>query len=566
MTEAIRAGDTAGDLLGRLADGGAELLVRTLDGIEDGSLEARAAAGRGGQPGSQDHRRGRARRLGRSPAVAVDRRVRACTPAPGAWTTYEGERLKLGPVRRRDRPGAAGARACWRWPRTPCYVGTGTHPVRLGEVQAAGQASRWRPPTGPAASAVESGASVRVSDPRARKPRRPRVRVRPTRPAQAAYDVLRAVREQDAYANLVLPPLLRERGLTGRDAAFATELVYGTLRRQGTYDAVIAACLDRPLAEVDPAGAGRAAARCPPAARACGCRRTRRSATTVDLVRGRGRPRAGRLRQRRAAQGGRARPGRLGRPSRARPGRTRSATWRPRTPTRAGSSTGVRRRARRRPRARLDAAAGGRQRAAPGHPGRPARPGRPSTSWSAGRWRAPGAGRRTRSGWTAGDPGELAAVARRPGRRAGRGQPAGRAGAGRRAPSRAATSAGSTCAPGPAARPALLGALAARRGAAAARRRAAPHRAALVARRRRGRRRAARRRSTPTAAPGLARRRRSTGCWSTSRAPGSARCAGGPRRAGAVSPADLAAARPAAAARCWRGARRGPSRRAWSPT
>jgi 16S rRNA (cytosine967-C5)-methyltransferase len=65
--------------------------------------------------------------------------------------------------------------------------------------------------------------------------------------------VLVAVREQDAYTNLLLPALLRERQVTGRDAAFATELVSGTLRRQGTYDAVIGACVDRPLAKVDAA-------------------------------------------------------------------------------------------------------------------------------------------------------------------------------------------------------------------------------------------------------------------------------------------------------------------------
>src|SRR5215472_16250039 len=53
-----------------------------------------------------------------------------------------------------------------------------------------------------------------------------------------AFEVLRAVRERDAYANLVLPALLRERGLAGRDAAFATELSYGTLRGLATYDAV----------------------------------------------------------------------------------------------------------------------------------------------------------------------------------------------------------------------------------------------------------------------------------------------------------------------------------------
>jgi 16S rRNA (cytosine967-C5)-methyltransferase len=57
--------------------------------------------------------------------------------------------------------------------------------------------------------------------------------------------VLRAVADRDAYANLLLPALLTERGLTGRDAAFATELTYGTLRGRGTYDAIVAACSDR---------------------------------------------------------------------------------------------------------------------------------------------------------------------------------------------------------------------------------------------------------------------------------------------------------------------------------
>ena len=75
-------------------------------------------------------------------------------------------------------------------------------------------------------------------------------RVDPAR--AAAYDVLTAVREQDAYTNLVLPPLLRARGIRDRDAAFATELVSGTIRRQGLYDDVIAANVDRPLRKVDP--------------------------------------------------------------------------------------------------------------------------------------------------------------------------------------------------------------------------------------------------------------------------------------------------------------------------
>ncbi|MGV9277073.1 RsmB/NOP family class I SAM-dependent RNA methyltransferase [Streptomyces griseosporeus] len=92
-----------------------------------------------------------------------------------------------------------------------------------------------------------------------RRPRRP---AKPYRRPQKdpvrilAFEALRAVDERDAYANLVLPPLLRkarEKGdFDGRDAALATELVYGTLRRQGTYDAVLSACVDRPLREVDP--------------------------------------------------------------------------------------------------------------------------------------------------------------------------------------------------------------------------------------------------------------------------------------------------------------------------
>ncbi|WP_063063009.1 RsmB/NOP family class I SAM-dependent RNA methyltransferase [Nocardia violaceofusca] len=70
-------------------------------------------------------------------------------------------------------------------------------------------------------------------------------------PRLVARDVLRAVRERDAYANLVLPVLLREYGLSGRDAAFATELAYGSCRATGVLDAVIAECAGRPIAEID---------------------------------------------------------------------------------------------------------------------------------------------------------------------------------------------------------------------------------------------------------------------------------------------------------------------------
>jgi 16S rRNA (cytosine967-C5)-methyltransferase len=68
---------------------------------------------------------------------------------------------------------------------------------------------------------------------------------------RAAFDVLRAISDRDAYANLLLPELLRARRITGRDAALATELTYGAARARGLLDAVVAACVDRPLAKVD---------------------------------------------------------------------------------------------------------------------------------------------------------------------------------------------------------------------------------------------------------------------------------------------------------------------------
>ena len=70
-------------------------------------------------------------------------------------------------------------------------------------------------------------------------------------PRLAALDVLKAVRVDDAYANLVLPALIQHYQLDTRDAAFTTELASGTLRRRGTYDAILAACVDRPLRKVE---------------------------------------------------------------------------------------------------------------------------------------------------------------------------------------------------------------------------------------------------------------------------------------------------------------------------
>jgi 16S rRNA (cytosine967-C5)-methyltransferase len=82
------------------------------------------------------------------------------------------------------------------------------------------------------------------------RPPRPRSKVDPAR--LAAYDVLRAVSAEDAYANLVLPQRIVARGLEGRDAAFATELAAGTLRRLGTYDLVVTGCARRPVERIDP--------------------------------------------------------------------------------------------------------------------------------------------------------------------------------------------------------------------------------------------------------------------------------------------------------------------------
>ena len=83
--------------------------------------------------------------------------------------------------------------------------------------------------------------------PRNRAPQR-----RPDKVRQLAYKVIRQVTSEDGYANLVLNKALRDQRLGGRDAAFATELVHGTLRWQGTYDAILARSVSRPLAELDP--------------------------------------------------------------------------------------------------------------------------------------------------------------------------------------------------------------------------------------------------------------------------------------------------------------------------
>lgn len=136
LTEPIRPTDTSGDLLDRLADAGAGLLVAVLDAIEDGTARAEPQPADGVSLAPKvtvDDARVR----WDEPAFAVDRRVRAGTPAPGAWTVFRDERVKLLPVTPAD--GAAPPPGELVVGRNEVLVGTGTTAVRLGEVQPAGK-------------------------------------------------------------------------------------------------------------------------------------------------------------------------------------------------------------------------------------------------------------------------------------------------------------------------------------------------------------------------------------------------------------------------------------------
>ncbi len=147
LTEPVRPTDTSGDLLDRLAHSGAQLLVATLDGIEDGTLEAvpQPAEGVSLAPKITP---ADARVDWKLPAHVVDRLIRACTPEPGPWTEHDGARLKLGPVSvgaPADTPDLAPGELLAA--KQDVFVGTGSRPVRLGEVQAEGKrrmtASDW---------------------------------------------------------------------------------------------------------------------------------------------------------------------------------------------------------------------------------------------------------------------------------------------------------------------------------------------------------------------------------------------------------------------------------------
>jgi len=165
LTEPVRPTDTTGDLLDRLAHSGAQLLAATLDGIEAGTLEAvpQPAEGVSFAPKVTP---ADARVDWKLPAHVVDRLIRACTPEPGAWTEHDGARLKLGPVSLAgpvSLPGPADAQDLAPGEvlaaKHDVFVGTGSRPVRLGEVQAEGKrrmmASDW-------ARGLRSGGPVRL--------------------------------------------------------------------------------------------------------------------------------------------------------------------------------------------------------------------------------------------------------------------------------------------------------------------------------------------------------------------------------------------------------------------
>ena len=136
VTESIRPDDTAGDLLERLSVSGAGLLAATMDGLADGSLVAVPQSGDGVSLAPKITVED-ARIDWNLPGRPVERRVRACTPSPGAWTTFREERLKLGPLKLRGSndlpPGEL------RVGRADVAVGTASLDLQLGLVQPPGK-------------------------------------------------------------------------------------------------------------------------------------------------------------------------------------------------------------------------------------------------------------------------------------------------------------------------------------------------------------------------------------------------------------------------------------------
>ena len=325
--------DTSGDLLDRLAVAGAGLLVATLDALEDGELVGPAAAGRRRQPRAQAHRRRRPGRLvGARRSTSTGRSGPARPrPAPGppgpasASASARSSRAGDDATSRRARSGSA---------RREVLVGTGDgHAVAAGR----GAAAPGKRPMAAAdwARGVRDldGGTLRVTGTAAAAgaagPAAPRGKPRPDAPRRVAFDLLRAVAERDAYANLVLPgaaararPARPRRGVRHR-AGLRHAARPGHVRRGA-----------RP-----PASTGRWARSTRRCSTCSGSAPTSCSAMRVPAARrgrrdGRAGPRGGRrgprlVRQRGAAPGRPAGPRRLARRGRARrTTTTRSATWR----------------------------------------------------------------------------------------------------------------------------------------------------------------------------------------------------------------------------------------------
>jgi methionyl-tRNA formyltransferase len=137
VTETIGPSDTAGDLLERLAVSGAALLETTLDGIADGSLTPVPQRADGVTVAPKVTVED-ARVRWDLPAHVVDRRIRAVTPNPGAWTMIGDLRVKVGPVTVEDTPDSL-APGVIRVERKGVHIGTGSHPVLLGQIQPPGK-------------------------------------------------------------------------------------------------------------------------------------------------------------------------------------------------------------------------------------------------------------------------------------------------------------------------------------------------------------------------------------------------------------------------------------------
>ncbi|AZS70749.1 methionyl-tRNA formyltransferase [Streptomyces lydicus] len=139
LTEEVRPTDTSGDLLTRLAFAGSGLLVATMDGIEDGTLQAVPQPAEGVTLAPKIEVED-AKVDWAAPALRVDRVIRGCAPAPGAWTVFRGERLKLmSAVSAADHAELDLAPGALAVTKKAVYVGTGSHPVELIWVQPQGK-------------------------------------------------------------------------------------------------------------------------------------------------------------------------------------------------------------------------------------------------------------------------------------------------------------------------------------------------------------------------------------------------------------------------------------------